>query len=97
MNWINVLVVLALTTFATMFATSNAEGISIHLLGLSTDPIPLYIPIFGAFLVGFAGGMASLSFSRRRHKQEINQLRQENQLLNQEVENLRNIPLQDDL
>lgn len=97
MNWINVLVVLALTTFATMFATSNAETISVHLLGLSSDPVPLYVPIFAAFLIGFSGGLAALSFSRRKHKQEINQLRHENQMLSQEVENLRNIPLQDDL
>jgi len=47
--------------------------------------------------LGFSGGMLSLSFSRRKHKQEISQLREENDLLHQEVENLRNIPLQDDV
>lgn len=97
MNWINVLVVLALSTFATMFATSNSDRVTLHLLGLSSDAVPLYVPIFAAFLFGFAGGMAALSFSRRKHKHEINQLRNENHLLHQEVENLRNIPLQDDL
>jgi len=44
-----------------------------------------------------AGGLLALSFSRRKHKKEIKYLRKENALLNQEVENLRNIPLQDDL
>jgi len=97
MNWINILVVLILTSFATMFALSNIDPVQIGIAGLTSEPLPLYIPIFVAFLLGFLGGMASLSFSRRKHKQEISELRKENELLNQEVENLRNIPLQDDV
>ena len=97
MNWINVLVVLVLTSFATMFALSNIDPVQIGVAGLTSEPIPLYVPIFIAFLFGFFGGMVSLSFSRRKHKQEISDLQKENELLNQEVENLRNIPLQDDV
>jgi len=97
MNWINVLVVLVLTSFATMFALSNIGPVQIGIAGLTSEPIPLYVPIFIAFLFGFFGGMVSLSFSRRKHKQEISDLQKENELLNQEVENLRNIPLQDDV
>lgn len=97
MNWINVLVVLVLTSFATIFALSNITPVHIGIAGLLSRPIPLYVPIFIAFLLGFVGGMLSLSFSRRKHKQEISELRKENELLTREVENLRNIPLQDDL
>lgn len=97
MNWINILVVLVLTSFATMFALSNMDPVQIGIAGLTSDPIPLYIPIFIVFFLGFLGGMLSLSFSRHKHKQEISDLRKENEMLNQEVENLRNIPLQDDV
>lgn len=96
MNWINALSVVILTTLATMFAAVNDSKISIHFAGYSSGDILLYIPIFVAFLLGFLGGMLSLSFSRRKHKTEINQLRQENDLLQTEVNNLRNLPLQDE-
>ena len=97
MNWINVLVVLVLSTFATMFALVNGALVQVQFLGAVTDPVPLYVPVFVAFLIGFLGGVLALSFSRHKHKREIQQLREENQRLRQEVENLRNIPLQDDL
>ncbi|MDX8404227.1 MAG: LapA family protein [Mariprofundaceae bacterium] len=97
MNWINVLVVLVLTTFATIFALSNIDTVQVGIAGLISNPLPLYIPIFIAFMLGFIGGILSLSFSRRKHKQEISDLRKENDTLTQEVENLRNIPLQDDV
>lgn len=96
MNWINALSVVLLTTLATMFAAENDDRISIYFAGYSSGDIPLYIPIFIAFLLGFLGGMLSLSFSRRKHKLEINRLRQENDLLHTEVNNLRNLPLQDE-
>ena len=97
MNWINVLVILVLTSFATIFALSNVDMVHVGIAGLISHPIPLYVPIFVAFILGFIGGMLTLSFSRRKHKQEISTLRRENELLTQEVENLRNIPLQDDV
>jgi len=96
MNWINALSVVLLTTLATMFAAVNNGKISISFVGYSSGDMPLYVPIFIAFLLGFLGGMLSLSFSRRKHKVEINQLRQENALLQTEVNNLRNLPLQDE-
>lgn len=96
-NWINVLLVIVLTSFATMFAMANLTEVQIHFLGVSSTTFPLYIPVFFAFLVGFFGGMLALSFSRRKHKQEITFLRDENERLQKEVDNLRNIPLQDDV
>jgi len=97
MNWINVLVVLILTTFATMFALSNVDKVPFGFPGMSKSMVPLFLPIFIAFLAGFMGGMLALSFSRRKHKEEIAALRRENNLLQSEVDNLRNIPLQDDV
>ena len=97
MNWINVLVILVLTSFATIFALSNIDTVQVGIAGLVSHPVPLYVPIFITFILGFAGGMLTLSFSRRKHKEEISTLRRENEMLNQEVENLRNIPLQDDV
>jgi len=96
-NWINILLLIVLTSFATMFAVANIQTVEIRFLGFSTAPIPVYVPIFMAFLVGFAGGVLALSFSRRKHKQEISELRRENESLRSEVTNLRNIPLQEDL
>ena len=97
MNWMNVVVVLLLTSLATMFALSNMSPVRISFAGMTSTPIPVYVPVFVAFIVGFAGGMLSLSFSRQKHKQEIRRLRRDNERLRQEVDNLRNFPLQDEL
>lgn len=96
-NWINVLLVIVLTSFATMFAMANLTPIQVHFLGVSSGSNPLYIPVFIAFMLGFFGGVLSLAFSRRKHKQQISRLKQENERLQREVDNLRNIPLQDDV
>ncbi|MDQ6987616.1 MAG: LapA family protein [Mariprofundaceae bacterium] len=96
MNWINALLVVILTTLATMFAAANESHVAIGFANLISGEVPLYVPIFISFLLGFIGGMLSLSFSRRKHKIEIERLRQENTLLQTEVNNLRNLPLQDE-
>jgi len=96
MNWINALAVVVLTTLATMFAAANDDKVSVSFAGYSSGTVPLYVPIFIALLLGFLGGMLSLSFSRRKHKIEIHRLTQENDLLQREVNNLRNLPLQDE-
>lgn len=97
MNWINMIVIGVLISVAVVFATSNVGVVQVGFAGLQSSEVPLYIPIFIAFIIGFAGGVLALSFSRRKHKIEISELRRENRLLSQEVENLRNIPLQDDV
>ncbi len=97
MNWLNVSVSIGLALFAVIFALANTMPVHLSFLGLTTDEAPLFVPIVAAFLFGFAGGVLALSFSRRKHKKEIKHLRKENELLHKEVENLRNIPLQDDL
>jgi len=96
MNWINALLVVILTTLATMFAAANETQVTVGFANLISGKIPLYVPIFITFLLGFGGGILSLSFSRRKHKIEINRLRRENTLLQTEVNNLRNLPLQDE-
>ncbi|MDQ6992932.1 MAG: LapA family protein [Mariprofundus sp.] len=96
-NWINVLVVLVLTSFATMFALENLSTVELSFLSIVSDPIPLYLPVFIAFLFGFGGGVLAMAFSRRKHKEEISSLRAEHDRLQLEVDNLRNIPLQDDV
>ena len=97
MNWLNISVSIGLALFATMFALANTMPVHLSFMGLTTDEAPLFVPIMTAFLFGFAGGLLALSFSRRKHKKEIKHLREENRLLHKEVENLRNIPLQEDL
>ncbi len=96
-NWINVLVVIVLTSFATMFALANVLPVHVRFLGVSSGDVPLYLPVFISFLLGFAGGVLALSFSRRKHKREIAWLKAEHERLQREVDNLRNIPLQDDV
>jgi len=96
-NWINVLLVIVLTSFATMFAMANLSPIQVRFLGVSSSEIPVYVPVFIAFMLGFSGGVLALSFSRRKHKQEIAWLKSEHARLQREVDNLRNIPLQDDV
>jgi len=97
MNWINVLVVLLFTSLATLFAISNATPVRLYFMDLVSGNMPLFIPIFVTFLFGFLGGMLSLYFSRRKHKHEIRKLKEQNGILQQEVNNLRNLPLQDEV
>jgi len=92
-----VLLVIVLTSFATMFAMANLLPVQVHFLGVSSSSIPIYVPVFIAFMLGFSGGVLALSFSRRKHKQEIVWLKAEHDRLQREVDNLRNIPLQDDV
>ena len=91
------LLVIVLTSFATMFAMANLLPVQVHFLGVSSSSIPIYVPVFIAFMLGFSGGVLALSFSRRKHKQEIVWLKAEHDRLQREVDNLRNIPLQDDV
>jgi len=97
MHWLNIATMIVVIMVSVMFALSNMTPVSISFLEMSSKPWPLYVPIFMAFLLGFSGGMLALSFSRRKHKQEMAELRHENTFLQTEVENLRNIPLQDDV
>ncbi len=97
MNWLNVSVSIGLALIVVTFALENTMPVHLSFLSFTTDEAPLFVPIVTAFFIGFAGGALALSFSRRKHKKEIQHLRKENKLLNQEVENLRNIPLQEDL
>ncbi|MBL1352342.1 MAG: LapA family protein [Zetaproteobacteria bacterium] len=96
-HWLNIVIVIMLTIFGIAFATANLALVHVSFLHLSTLDAPLYMPIFIAFFLGVVGGILSLFFSRRKHKFEIERLQEENALLQQEVENLRNIPLQDDV
>jgi len=96
-HWLNIAIVMMLTLFGIAFATANLTLVHVTFLNISSLEAPLYLPIFMAFFMGGVGGVLSLFFSRRKHKKEIQRLRQENALLQQEVENLRNIPLQDDV
>jgi len=97
LHWLNIVIVIMLTMFGIAFATSNLGVVHVSFLHLSTFDAPLYLPIFMAFFMGVVGGILSLFFSRQKHKKEIERLQKENSLLKQEVENLRNIPLQDDV
>lgn len=97
MNLTSAFIALLLTAIAVLFSLSNRIPVEVHFFSLSSSPIPLYIPVFIAFLFGFIGGIAALSFSRHKHKREISRLKREQHLLSKELDNLRNIPLQDDL
>ena len=96
-NWINALIIVVVTAAATIFAIANAGEVTISFSGIGRISCPLYVPVFAAFVLGYAGGIASLAFSRRKHKRRIAQLEQEHARLSREVENLRNIPLQEEL
>jgi len=97
MNRLNITASIGLAAFATTFALENTMPVNMAFLSIVSNETPLFVPLFLSFFLGFAGGLLALSFSRRKHKKEIAFLRKENTLLHQEVENLRNIPLQDDL
>ncbi|RMH50187.1 MAG: LapA family protein [Zetaproteobacteria bacterium] len=97
MNWINALVVALFSAVATIFALANSGEVAIAFTGIGVGHSPLYVPVFAAFVLGYVGGVLSLAFSRRKHKRRILELEAENRQLHSEVENLRNIPLQEEL
>jgi len=97
MNWANAVIVALLTAAATIFAMENTGEVTIAFTGIGSGHSPLYMPVFIAFVLGYVGGVLSLAFSRNKHKKRIGELEAENGRLGSEVENLRNIPLQDEL
>ena len=96
MNWRNALVVVIVAALAARFAADNAAPILLRLFGADLRT-PLYVPVLLAFLMGFAGGVIAMNFPRRKHKREIARLREENARMRTELDNLRNLPLEDDL
>ncbi len=97
MNWMNALLIVVITAVATIFALANSGDVAIAFSGIGQVSCPLYVPVFTSFIIGYIGGLLSLAFSRRKHKRRIAYLEQEHARLSGEVENLRNIPLQEEL
>ncbi|MDX8378252.1 MAG: LapA family protein [Mariprofundales bacterium] len=96
MNWITITTVIILSSVCAVFIYSNGQEVHVAFGSVSSAPLPLFLPMLVVFFVGFAGGMLSLAFSRRKHKLEIKRLNEENQCLKTELDNLRTFPLQDE-
>jgi len=95
MYWLNTLGAVILTIIATVFIVSNKHLVYVAFAAHTSSYIPLYWPLCLAFISGFLGGLLAMSFSRRKHKKTIAFFRKENLRLQKEVNNLRNLPLQD--
>jgi len=95
MYWLNTLGAVIITIIATVFVISNQHLVYVAFAAHTSSYIPLYWPLCLAFLTGFLGGLLAMSFSRRKHKKTIVFFQKENARLQEEVNNLRNLPLQD--
>ncbi|MDQ6961902.1 MAG: LapA family protein [Mariprofundaceae bacterium] len=93
--WLNTLGAIIVTVVATVFVISNKHLVYVAFANHTSSYMPLYWPLCCAFLSGFLGGLLAMSFSRSKHKKTITFFRQENERLKKEVNNLRNLPLQD--
>ena len=84
--------------FLILFATQNdAETVNIEFFKWQTkNPIPLWIVMYGSFLVGILVWFVGSIFKIVQLKTEVRKINKENQVLKKELDELRNIPIEEE-
>lgn len=103
MRYIKVLIIVFLFFFCMIFFVQNTEILSttiklnFHLFGLNftSSPIPVYVFILVAFVVGAIVSMLYFILEKIRHMQEIKRYKERLKNLEEEVTSLRRTPLQE--
>ncbi len=103
MRYIKVLIIVFLFFFCMIFFVQNTEILSttiklkFHLFGFNftSSPIPVYVFILVAFVVGAIVSMLYFILEKIRHVQEIKRYKERLKNLEEEVDSLRRTPLQE--
>jgi len=84
--------------FLILFATQNAaETVTIEFFKWQTkNPIPLWVVMYISFLVGIIVWFVGSIFKIFRLKTEVRKTNKENEVLKKELDELRNIPIEEE-
>ncbi len=84
--------------FLILFATqNNAETVNIEFFKWQTkNPLPLWIVMYVSFLVGILVWFIGSIFKIVQLKTEVRKTNKENQVLKKELDELRNIPIEEE-
>ncbi|MBF0369563.1 MAG: LapA family protein [Magnetococcales bacterium] len=96
--WLNLILVAAIGFFSLQFAMANQTEVTVHIPGgVTFDHIPLFGLVLVPLLIGLLVGSLTGWLSSFKPRQRVGQLLQENRELEEELANLRNLPLEDDI
>ncbi|NOZ61100.1 MAG: LapA family protein [Calditrichaeota bacterium] len=83
--------------FLILFATQNAtQTVTVEFVKWRSLPIPLWIVMYLSFLAGILVWFAGSIFKIVQLKSEFKKSQRENKMLHKELDELRNIPIEDD-
>lgn len=87
---IKALLLIALLFLAITFGTQNAESVTLrYYFGVASIPVPLYLVIYLALILGIIGGMAIDIYSRVTLKRRMKELGKTNNSLQEELAKLK--------
>lgn len=86
-TYIRALLLIALLFLAITFGTQNAESVTLrYYFGLTSAPVPLYLVIYVAIILGIIAGMAIDVYSLIALKTRVKKLTKANASLREELE-----------
>lgn len=98
LKWFNLSLVMLLVVLATLFAEANQFPVAIHIPGqLMVFQLPLYVVIFGGLVLGAVFGALLTWLGGLRERRQLQRLIRVNRDLEEELNNLRNLPLDKDI
>lgn len=98
LKWFNLLVVGLFVVLSAVFAVDNQQKILVSLpWKLNPSKVRIYALVFISFFSGLLLGGGMVWLNSLRHRREAARLIRQNRELEAEVNNLRNLPLDNDL
>ncbi|MBF0358454.1 MAG: LapA family protein [Magnetococcales bacterium] len=94
---LNIFFIFFLTAAAVLFALSNQNEVDVSFPGgLVISGVPLFVVTFVPMFIGFFLGIISAWFKKMKYRRRMDEMRQKNRDLAEELTNLRNLPLDSD-
>jgi putative membrane protein len=86
---------IVIVVFGLTFALKNPQSVEIHYYPDLVFSLPLAVALFVALLLGVATGLLAALFPLVRRQRELARLKKQNQKLDEELQNLRTLPIKD--
>jgi uncharacterized integral membrane protein len=85
--------------FLILFATQNvSETVNVEFFGWQTkNPLPLWVALYTSFLVGIFVWFIGSIYKILQLKSEVRKIKKENEELKGEIDELRNIPIDEEI
>ncbi len=95
--WVIRLVVFLLLLFVLVyvFAANAAQTVDLNFFGREYLDLPLFWVVASSFALGFLAALVGMGAREWRHRRDIGRLRKQNAVMDQELADLRTLPLQE--